>query len=1068
MPELTIVPAGAGAGKTYRIETQLSEWRRSGVVRPERILAVTFTEAAASELRQRIRARLLAEGMMADALSIDRAYISTIHGLGLRILKEHAFANGSSPTPRLLSDDERKLLIRHEIARSDALKPIAAHIDRFGYRGHPYNRTSAEDAFRDKVRETVDLLSTLGARGLDPDLAADAVDVIRATYGQVSANPSALTDRLREAVRALVTEFPEGTEAVATSDKARNDFRVDLQALRRALTRDVLDWDWALWNRLRLLRCSKRGSPTPEGYDALAQEVMSAAHEIQSHPGPLEDACRHATALIGGARSILASYAERKRIMGVVDFTDMVSDAERLLRSDADVRGAILSEIDCVIVDEFQDTNPIQFALIWRLAREAPRTMLVGDIKQAIMGFQGADARLTEALIAAHPDRVAPLDKNWRSDPRIMDFVNALGPRLFAEGYQTLAPTRQAGTLSALTVLSVTSGPLARRPNSRPYQHVAAYVLDLLDDTKARILDRHTGRTRRPEPGDIAVLCRTNNQCNRYAEALRVLGLPVRVSATGWWSSPVVQAARFALTVAADPADRHATLCFATLGPPRRPLEDCLVELINGRETEPEEIAALRGLWPASLGKPVTTLVSEVIATAALRQWVERHDDPEQARADLLRFQAEAAVFLDTHRDTRVAAGFHGNGAQVFLGWLAARADDRDFDERPDPSGGTADGIEVVTWHSAKGREWPVVVVACLGASHAPRTGTLQTQFDDFGDLDAILDTASLRFIPPFETPEVADRFLEGLKPEADKTARRLLYVALTRARDALIIEWPEFHLSKKRREDESVPMTMAHLLATRCGLRLEAAALALGDDLFPARIIPCPKEMPPAFEAQAATSPSIPRVPFGRAAIREAPPADPGPPWLIQPSLLTDVTEQPPATIQTIPLGSGLDGLAGVFSSPAHRGAALHEAFRVLMLRPDLAGRVSEVVGLDDAAIRHIIDQAQALRAFLADRGFPEIALEVPVMAQDAHGSTISAVIDCIAHGDEGFAIVDHKSDAVPEPETQVTKYWPQLSAYRRAVEILRPEEQVQLMAIHWLACGSISIIVNRHPDSS
>ena len=104
---LVIVPAGAGAGKTHRIKTQLSDWVKRGIVRPERILAVTFTEAAAGELRERIRAGLLADGLVAEAMAVERAYVSTIHGLGLRLLTEHALAAGTSPQPRHLADAER-------------------------------------------------------------------------------------------------------------------------------------------------------------------------------------------------------------------------------------------------------------------------------------------------------------------------------------------------------------------------------------------------------------------------------------------------------------------------------------------------------------------------------------------------------------------------------------------------------------------------------------------------------------------------------------------------------------------------------------------------------------------------------------------------------------------------------------------------------------------------------------------------------------------------------------------------------------------------------------------------
>ena len=102
LPALSIIPAGAGSGKTYSIEVQLGEWVEQGLVAPERIVAVTFTEAAAAELKERIGTKLLSMGRVEDALKLEQAYISTIHGFGLRLLTEFAFESGSSPQPRLL------------------------------------------------------------------------------------------------------------------------------------------------------------------------------------------------------------------------------------------------------------------------------------------------------------------------------------------------------------------------------------------------------------------------------------------------------------------------------------------------------------------------------------------------------------------------------------------------------------------------------------------------------------------------------------------------------------------------------------------------------------------------------------------------------------------------------------------------------------------------------------------------------------------------------------------------------------------------------------------------------
>jgi len=163
-----------------------------------------------------------------------------------------------------------------------------------------------------------------------------------------------------------------------------------------------------------------------------------------------------------------------------------------------------------------------------------------------------------------------------------------------------------------------------------------------------------------------------------------------------------------------DPADNHAAICTATLGPGATPLGDALGALARDGRIETPELMALQGLWPDSLATPVDRLVHRVIQVAGLRDWCDRLDDPAQMRADLLRFEAEAAAFLDAHRDMREASGFYGQSANVFLGWLENKVGLKGEDLRPNPAGAEADGIEILTWHASKGREWPVVVVCGL------------------------------------------------------------------------------------------------------------------------------------------------------------------------------------------------------------------------------------------------------------------------------------------------------------------------------------------------------------------
>lgn len=1054
MPDIRIVPAGAGAGKTHHIKQTLLDWVKDGSVRPERILAVTFTEAGARELRQRIRASLIAEGRMEGALAVDRAYVSTIHGLGLRLLTEHALAAGASPAPRLLSDEERDLLIRTELPHADDLAEVSADLARYGYRFAL--GTTPEAEFRGRVFETVSLLATMGPRGLDPTLPARAEAAICATYGAAQGEAQALATRLHGAVAALLKRFPGSLSRPDMNKTARDTFRGDHQVLRAAQDLARLERDWGLWVALSDLRLTRRGTPTPEGYDDLARAVMEAASALASHPGPLEDACRHARCLIKGAQQILKGYAARKRALGVIDFTDMVADAGRLLREDARIRAAVLGEIDCVIVDEFQDTNPAQFALLWPLIQGAPRAIIVGDVKQAIMGFQGADARLMEALVTRFASAVAPLDRNWRSSPRIMAFVNAVGAQLFPGRYDPLTPTQPDGTGSALEVV-VTQAPRTGGGTLRPYHHLAAHLSAFLARPDTRIRDRQSSALRPPGPGDVAVLCPTHKQCQSYAAALAQLGVPVRVAGTGWWTSPIVQAARFALQVADDPQDRHAALCFATLGPPALPLEIALKQMLEGGTLDHPALERLRALAASRPGDTVRALLGAAIAAAGLRDWADLQGDPAQARADLLRLEAEAEGFLATHRDMRAAAGFHGFGVKVFLGWMESRQGERGFDQRPNPTGNVADGVEILTWHASKGREWPVVAVVGLDQEFAPRAGGWRAVCEDYGDLDGMLERTHLAHTPKFHAAATNERFLADEAPQAQDTARRLLYVALTRARDVLVLEWPETFAQKAEAGEKPLFSGCALLVAS--GMKLEPGQIRLGEAAFPARTSFCGKEMPPECEDEAPSrSQSLARL--GRRAIVPRPLRPNGGPALLVPSGLPVPLSPLPAGLATDSIGPPLPMPREAFASATDRGTALHDMLRILLVRPDMRDRAAAALGLDWQTCAILARQAESLRAWLASRGYVTLMTEVPVEVQLPGGARVSAALDLVARGEAGLAIIDHKSDTVSDCDARFAHHWPQLSAYEAAMRALCFTREPVLMGIHWLGRGAVTFV--------
>ena len=470
----------------------------------------------------------------------------------MRLLTEFAFDAGLSPRPRLLNEDEENTLIRLALARTDKADVITSSLTKFGYSYDFFIQKSAEELFRDDLLKIVMLLRSAGWSEESDTYSEFASNWIRERYG-ITGDGEQLSSSLHQAVNRLLEAFPENLAGeFGNSVAAEKDFRRDYRNLREASKDGVLRTDWKLWKELRLLRKSKRGCQLPDGYDDLADAVIEAANTLPTHPGPLDQAILHIESLVAAGQDVLVHYAQAKREAGLVDYGDMIAMAADMLRNRQDVLNTLAQRIDCLVVDEFQDTNPLQFALLWQLKEAGVPTVTVGDLKQAIMGFQGADPRLFDALIHQNQEVTEPLTSNWRSQPSLMNFINAVGPGLFGDEYVPLAPQGADGQQEPIELIDFSV-------KARKGQHAIRALSTgerlraLLDDTSKQIFDRRAKLSRRIRGGDIAVLCPTHRMLSEYATVLRGQGLRVKLQEDGWHSSRIVQLACQALAYVANP-----------------------------------------------------------------------------------------------------------------------------------------------------------------------------------------------------------------------------------------------------------------------------------------------------------------------------------------------------------------------------------------------------------------------------------------------------------------------------------------------------------------------------------
>ena len=1096
---LSIVPAGAGSGKTFAIQQRLGEWVAAGKVAPERIMAVTYTEAAATELRERISAKLLALGRVDDALRLSEAYITTIHGFGLRVLAEFAFDAGVSPQPRLLNDYEQSTLIRRALARTDRADTIAERLEAFGYSYDFSNNRAAVDIFRDDILAAIGLLRSIGAASdgaTDPMLLSTAKNVAE-RYGK-TASEGAICKAALGAAAGLLREFPESMDRVyGGSRAAREDFIRDFRNLTRATRTDALGHDWKLWQALRTLRTSNTRLKLPERYDELAFRVKDAAARLQVHPGPLEQSIEHVAALLRAACGALQHYDDAKRQAGLVDYDDMISMAGRLLRARPSVLDTLAGRIDCMVVDEFQDTNPLQFELLWRLRAAGVPTLIVGDLKQAIMGFQGADPRLFEALIDNNPEQASPLTQNWRSQPRLMHAINAFGRALFPckPEYAALQPQAPASPMEPLEIVWFRKNTRSGGRRARAYT-IGERIQQLLADPSQRVIDPETKRPRRLRGGDIAVLCQTHAALATYATTMRAAGLQVNCTEDGWLESRSVQLAWYALSYLANSADRHAALYLAVTELGSLSLEEGLRQLMEQGRVEDPLLHKLDALAEGVADRTIYALVADTLAAIKLFDRVWLWPDGEQARANLVHLMGLAAEFMNSNREALAHGGYHGSGIQTFLAWLRAKAEQDD--RQPDKKVLDEDAIVLRTWHSSKGLEWPVVAVCQLDHKFGARLPELALGYGSFGDLSRLLEQIRIVYWPNYACPEqnVAARI--ALRAVAETEARRLLYVALTRARDRLILEWPEY-LEKQWEEEADVLQQIAEALvldkeqeaeertvAGDLGMRLsqeipagssfwsllrDHCSLERGNSkasdepgaalVVDGEKIPClaPKGHIELPEEIGYADPEAPReLPVtGRRAIRPASVQSELTPDSRKPS---EIDEGRAATfkVRHERYSGGL--ILNLDLHGAELGTFLHRCFEVLGSRPDLVPRIPELTGVEASlpAIEAIADAVERFEAWLArDMGRQEVLREWPLLMLDGSGSVISGTADLIARTASGAWVIDHKSDNIDDPAEAFQKYRGQLDAYATA---LRAQDMRVLgVGINWIRLGVVTL---------
>ncbi len=780
---ISLVRASAGTGKTFCLTQEFASLLLSqgtllfvDDVHAHQIIATTFTNKAADELMQRIQSYLVGLGAYETARLIRGSYIGTVNSICGRLVSEYALEGGLSPSIKVLDENRQRKIF---LACSE--DPFGAFTDRLSDLAY---RLTIED-WRKDVFQIVDL--------------ARQNDIARADLLAVSSQSwNRLEQLLPEpfsADRALVLD----AELMAAMDvvihrieRCDDGTKVTIEALE--FLRSVYSKGarqrfipWSNWARISKLKVASKTQSE-------LTELKIAASRYLRHPRLRSDWRAMIENVVSCACLCLDSYSTYKLDNGLIDFVDQELLAYTLLGS-----GSIAQELGerckVLLVDEFQDTSPIQLSVFLRLGQSVQRSLWVGDVKQSIFGFRGADPKLMNdvcaRLIAETGGSEYHLTKSYRSRPELVSFSNSLfgkcmPPHGIAEEHVRISEVARETAIGVEEPIQFWW--LNGKTLDEALTSLSVGMCELLSGPKQlKVHDSDTNMVRPMVGSDIAVLCRSNEHRLELAGRLALQGLQVATERTGLLNTPECVLAVAALRYLVDSYD---TLAAATIVRFSCANNEWLSEWLQiGFAAFAKTIPALQAIDESRSRlthlTPLETLELAIVGSGIV-ELIKGLDD---FRHRALNLDALRGLALG-YEDDCLATGRTSTAAGLIAS-LNENASDALQPKNPN-----AHAIHVLTYHKAKGLEWPLVVLFDLDSVKTGTAFGVSIEQDVAADIRDPLIGRSIRYWPwPYgkqrvdmdlgKIPRSNEALVASRKEFAE--AVRLMYVGVTRARDYLV-----------------------------------------------------------------------------------------------------------------------------------------------------------------------------------------------------------------------------------------------------------------------------------------
>lgn len=851
-----LISAGAGSGKTFTLSQRIAHAFQEGTGFEgapflddiNSVLAITFTDKAANEIKARVRATLRSIGRVDQALKVDGAWISTIHGMCARILREHALEIGIDPGFSVVSEsreEELRNLCIEEVLEGHDVKEAEAYNKLFAEYGVHTSRngSSVQTMLKGVFTAAAGLESgldafTFGPQTASPDtLAREALDVI---------------DQVE--VRAEAFCAVKGGKTVQSALDAARACRATLTMLIESAGYEGLTYDGLAQAFGQFSTIKSFGTDEDK---ALLEDARSTIVRIA---GDIDGARarNHAETLMRLARKVESLYMRRLRKEGMLDHDGILRTTLAAFRRHPQIASAYADAFKLVMVDEFQDTNQLQIEMITLLAgKDSRKLCTVGDSQQSLYGFRGADLQVYEQHKEyMRSDSVnaleVRLDANFRSHGDILMFVERIfsQQRAFGDGFLALTEGRDPqrlktpyhGSAPRLDMVLVTGEKGAKSG-------------ELVRSGAEAIAERFSAlRAEGHEPRDMVVLLGRMTNAAVYAAALREEGFDCAITGGSEFAQTLearlVGKLLFALL---NPADTQAL--YAVLESPLFALSaDELLALSTVQDVEGVLSSCGIDVGLDALARKETTKEGSRLALAARAlsraESVLGMKRPSRIVTQIL---AESGMFFrlescgvdgmaqaaDLLKAVRLVASLEEGGkglAEVARSYEAALGGMKEPPGILTPS--EKNFVQIMTIHASKGLEFPLVALADFDTNARARGNALVTE--------QICGTVYASLAPSTDSrvrlPGTTWKYVRSESEEADSEDDRIAQGPF-RYREALLQQGKGRELAEQRRKfyvgatraSEACILILTERQNANREIHADISEAFFADDAFPA-----------------------------------------------------------------------------------------------------------------------------------------------------------------------------------------------------------------------------------------